>query len=251
VVPNEPVEDRAPFGQPLERADLIDTHEPAVALHICCEDPRRLPNDYGRLSGAPSRQRRRHLRYGPYGVGGRRPSLWRYKDGCVLDHPGLGGYDPDQARLPSIGLVDPQNQALGIKGWNEWFLGHPYVAVQAAAEGLKGARNRGHPQGLEHALDSAAHTHLLRHEPEVALGYIEEALAISRGQGFSYRLILTSLFRGWALMLLGDSETAAAELSEGVGRFRASGDRGQFHVIFLGILAEAYRRLDLIEEGLA
>jgi hypothetical protein len=38
VVPNDPVEDRAPFGQPLERADLVSAHEAAVAFHICCED---------------------------------------------------------------------------------------------------------------------------------------------------------------------------------------------------------------------
>ena len=38
VFPNEPVEDRAPFGQPFERADLVSAHEAAVALDICCED---------------------------------------------------------------------------------------------------------------------------------------------------------------------------------------------------------------------
>jgi hypothetical protein len=38
VFTNEPVEDRAPLGQPLERADLISAHEAAVALDIRCED---------------------------------------------------------------------------------------------------------------------------------------------------------------------------------------------------------------------
>ena len=38
VVPNEPVEDCAPFGQPLERADLIGAHEAAIAFDIRCED---------------------------------------------------------------------------------------------------------------------------------------------------------------------------------------------------------------------
>jgi hypothetical protein len=38
VVPNDPVEDRAPFGQALERADFVSAHEAAVACHICCED---------------------------------------------------------------------------------------------------------------------------------------------------------------------------------------------------------------------
>ena len=32
------VEDRAPFGQPFERADLIGAHEAAVAFDICCKD---------------------------------------------------------------------------------------------------------------------------------------------------------------------------------------------------------------------
>ena len=45
VLPNEPVEDRAPFGQSLERADLISAHEAAVALHIRCEDCDELPAD--------------------------------------------------------------------------------------------------------------------------------------------------------------------------------------------------------------
>jgi hypothetical protein len=38
VFPNDPVEDRAPFGQPFERADLISAHEAAVAFNIRCED---------------------------------------------------------------------------------------------------------------------------------------------------------------------------------------------------------------------
>ena len=38
VVPNEPVEDCAPFGQALERADFVSVHETAVALNIRCED---------------------------------------------------------------------------------------------------------------------------------------------------------------------------------------------------------------------
>jgi hypothetical protein len=38
VVSNEPVEDRAPFGQLLERANLVSPHETAVARNVCRED---------------------------------------------------------------------------------------------------------------------------------------------------------------------------------------------------------------------
>ena len=38
VFPNEPVEDCAPFGQSLERADFVNAHEAAIAFDIRCED---------------------------------------------------------------------------------------------------------------------------------------------------------------------------------------------------------------------
>jgi len=49
VLPNKPVEDCAPFGQALERADLISTHEAAVALNICCEDCDEASADFRRV----------------------------------------------------------------------------------------------------------------------------------------------------------------------------------------------------------
>jgi hypothetical protein len=49
VLPNEPVEDCAAFGQPFERADLVGAHETAVALNICCEDCDEASADFRRV----------------------------------------------------------------------------------------------------------------------------------------------------------------------------------------------------------
>jgi hypothetical protein len=49
VFTNEPVEDRAPFGQPLECADLVSAHEAAVAFDICCEDCDEASADFRRV----------------------------------------------------------------------------------------------------------------------------------------------------------------------------------------------------------
>jgi hypothetical protein len=49
VVRNEPVEDRAAFGQALERADLVGAHEAAVALDIGCEDCDEASADFHRV----------------------------------------------------------------------------------------------------------------------------------------------------------------------------------------------------------
>ena len=49
VLPNEPVEDRTPFCQAPEGADLVSAHETAVALHICCEDGDKASADFRRV----------------------------------------------------------------------------------------------------------------------------------------------------------------------------------------------------------
>jgi hypothetical protein len=49
VLPNEPVEDRAPFGQALERADFVSAHEAAVSLHVRCEDRDEVSADCDRV----------------------------------------------------------------------------------------------------------------------------------------------------------------------------------------------------------
>ena len=45
MLSNKPIEDRAALGEPLERADLIRTHEAAIALHVCRKDSYELPGD--------------------------------------------------------------------------------------------------------------------------------------------------------------------------------------------------------------
>jgi len=46
VVHNELVEDRSSLSKPLERADLIGAHQPAVALYVCREDSYQPPGDF-------------------------------------------------------------------------------------------------------------------------------------------------------------------------------------------------------------
>jgi hypothetical protein len=49
VFPNEPVEDCAPFGQALKRADLVSAHEATITFDIRCEDCDKLPADCRRV----------------------------------------------------------------------------------------------------------------------------------------------------------------------------------------------------------
>jgi hypothetical protein len=49
VFTNEPVEDRAMFGEALERADLVNAHEATVAFHIRCKDRDEASADWSRV----------------------------------------------------------------------------------------------------------------------------------------------------------------------------------------------------------
>jgi class 3 adenylate cyclase len=49
MLSNDPVEDRAPFGQPFERADFVSAHEAAVAFDIRCKDSDKASADCHRV----------------------------------------------------------------------------------------------------------------------------------------------------------------------------------------------------------
>ena len=76
-------------------------------------------------------------------------ALAEYDQNDYLAHRGVSG-------------LDPASFCLGIAGWNEWFLGYPDQALQAALQGVAVARGKGYPQTVDQALQGAAHTHLLR-----------------------------------------------------------------------------------------
>ena len=162
----------------------------------------------------------------------------------------LAGYDPiDSLSHRAISGLDPQSFCLGIAGWNDWFLGYPDRALQAALQAVALARSQGYPQSVDQALHAVAHTHLLRGEPDAALSYIDLALAISREHGFTMRNALVRLMRGWMLLSRTDGRSALTELSEGLAEYRATGARA-WQTNFLALLATGYLRAGMYAEGL-
>jgi predicted ATPase len=163
----------------------------------------------------------------------------------------LAGYDPvDCLSHRAVSGLDPQSFCLGIAGWNEWFLGYPDQAMQAALKAVSVARSQGYPQNVDQALHSVAHTHLLRGEPDAALSYIDSAVAISREHGLSQRIAQLRLMRGWMLLSRTDDQSALTELSEGLAEYRATGARA-WQTNFLALLAIGYLRDGEYAEGLS
>ena len=140
----------------------------------------------------------------------------------------LAEYDPnDYLSHRAVSGLNPQTFCLGVAGWNEWFLDYPDRALQAALEGVAVARGQGYPQSVDQAIHTAAHTHLLRREPEATQSYLDSALAILASTGFLQRIAQLRLMRGWALASQTDDRGALTELSEGLAGYRANGARAR------------------------
>src|SRR5262249_47027933 len=104
------------------------------------------------------------------------------------------------------------------------------------------------PASLEQALASAAIVFQFRNEPSQTLAYAEEALAISREQGFTYRAALDSILLGWAKAALGERHEGATLLVQGLAASRATG-ADSWTDYYLGLLAKAHVMASHIKEA--
>jgi len=124
---------------------------------------------------------------------------WVFGDARARIAEALAEYDPnDYLSHRAVSGLNPQTFCLGVAGWNEWFLDYPDRALQAALEGVAMARGQGYPQSVDQAIHTAAHTHLLRREPEATQSYLDSALAILASTGFLQRIAQLRLMRGSA-----------------------------------------------------
>ena len=74
-------------------------------------------------------------------------------------------------------------------------------------------------------------------------------IALAREQGFSVWLGWGLPLRGWALAMQGQGEEGIAQIHEGMAAYRAAGaEMGRTY--FLALLADAYRKMGRVEEGL-
>ena len=106
-----------------------------------------------------------------------------------------------------------------------------------------------HPASLEHALSSAAIVHQLRAEASATQDRAEASLAVSQEQGFTMRLAMGAILRGWALSRQGQADAGIPQLMQGMAAYRATGAEAWRHY-WLTLLADAYRMVAQPAEGL-
>ena len=161
---------------------------------------------------------------------------------------GVAFYTPQQHRSQGF-LTETHQGVFGLCRLAQvlWDLGYPDQALQRGLEALTLARELAHPFSLATALFFAADVHQRRREAHMTYAWAEEALVLSREQGFALRLTQATVLRGWALVEQGQGEAGIAQIRQGVVAYRATGGATTG---YLGLLVEAYKNVGQIEEGL-
>ena len=144
---------------------------------------------------------------------------------------------------------DPGVASLAFLAWMLWHLGYPDQALQRSQEAVALAREISHPYSLVFALHFGTSVHRFRREGALAQTQAEGVVALASEQGFPYFHAAGTYLRGWALAEQGQVEEGIADMLEGQRIWQESGIR-QLGQVSLP-LAEAYGKLDRVEDGLA
>jgi predicted ATPase len=160
-------------------------------------------------------------------------------------------YDPQQHRELALRFsVDPAVVAGVLSSWSLWLAGWPDRARVRLQYGLNRARELGHPYSLCLACVRAAEVHLWCGALAEVERLVEEGRSLAREHGVALFSVQGGILQAYVRVQRGESEAGLSLLTEGVAQYRGLGapDALPSHLCFV---AEAYRQLGRVEEGLA
>jgi len=148
-----------------------------------------------------------------------------------------------------FGAHDPGVARLAYLGRTLWHLGYPQQALMASQDSVALARKVSHPYALGFALVFASRVHQLRRDSVATQELAEEAIALSTERGFPHWVAIGTILRGWAVAMREPGPQAIAQIEQSIEAWRGTGI-GSSQSYWLGLLAEAYKRLGQPREGL-
>jgi class 3 adenylate cyclase/predicted ATPase len=202
------------------------------------------------LDLAERRQDPELLGYAHFEMGGE--LLWSAELAAALAHleQGIALYDPEWGRPASFrGAVNCASICHSFLTRVRWHLGYPEQALCHSGQAIAIAEDISHPFSRVVALNWTAALHQLRGETRRTQEMAETGLALATEQVFPLLVARAMVFRGSALVEQGQCEDGIAQLRDGLVAYRATGaELESSH--WLGLLAEACRATDRIDEGL-
>ena len=130
-----------------------------------------------------------------------------------------------------------------------WYLGYPDQALQKSRETLALAQERNHLVSLAGAWHFASLVHQFRREGQAAMARGEAAYSLSTEKGYLFFASMGAIDRGWALADQGHRDDGIEQMRQGIAAYQATGAR-LWLPYFLALLAEAYARVDRVDDGL-
>jgi predicted ATPase len=173
---------------------------------------------------------------------------------CIPAHTlleqGIAIYDPKRHRGHALQYGhDPGVICLLLAALALWAQGYPDRALTRCHEAHALGQEVAHAHSLAFALVVTAWLHLLRREAPAALEWAEAGLTFAREQGLPHLVAESTIIRGWALGMQGQSAAGMALISQGLEAYRATGaEMGR--PWFLSILAQTCGNAERAEEGL-
>jgi predicted ATPase len=163
----------------------------------------------------------------------------------------LALYDAERDRPMVYQLgFDPLIASLSHAGWALWFLGYPDQARQRSEEAVSLARGWGHPFVEAFALFFAAQLYVYEREMHPVGEKAEATIALSSKHGIAFWLAAGMCAMGWALVEEGRPDEGIAQHLQAQAMLQAIGAELGY-LQHLPLLAEAYRKAEMVSEGLA
>jgi predicted ATPase len=158
--------------------------------------------------------------------------------------------DRPSPRSLTFAHVDLRVAPRGFMAWTLLLLGSADQALAESQQSLALARKASHPYALGMALHLSCIFHQLRGDGTMLAERSDELVALATEQGFPHFVGSGTCFRGWATIALGGSiSDAIGKIRDGLATKRATGAEIKVPY-YLGLLAEANRRIDRTTEGL-
>jgi tetratricopeptide (TPR) repeat protein len=160
-------------------------------------------------------------------------------------------YDPQRHRelVLHFGL-DPAVVAGIVSGWSLWLAGRPDQARARSKQGLSRARELGHLFSLAYAFIDSARVQLWCGNLDEAERLAKEGVSLANEHGIAWFIRAGSSLQGCIRVQRGECEAGLSMLAESVAQYRSAGVLHLFP-LHLSSLADAYRQVGRVEEGLA
>ena len=157
--------------------------------------------------------------------------------------------EDSQAQISLCGF-DAGMYCLAWTAWLKALLGYPDEALQRVNAAIAGVQKLTHAFSLVWSLLVAVWIHHIRGEVQEVQSRISEVLFLAKENDFVDEFAIGTIWQGWTLAKLGQTEAGAAQIHQGIGTHRSLG--GELaRPFFLALLAEARGQAGKIQDSIA